>query len=122
MSGRSGNSLALILVGWAWHRDGYGSGTPRLACHHGFRPPPGGWLDEGLLPTVLSMGRECVSYTMSSADLIRELKSAGWQLARVRGSHHVFTNPRRPGILVVPHPRKDLGSGLVRAILRQAGL
>ncbi len=28
----------------------------------------------------------------------------------------------KPGHVSVPHPRKDLGPGLVRAILRQAGL
>lgn len=59
---------------------------------------------------------------MSSADLIRELRKAGWQLARVNGSHHVFTHPQRPGIVVVPHPKKDLGKGLVKAILQQAGI
>jgi predicted RNA binding protein YcfA (HicA-like mRNA interferase family) len=58
----------------------------------------------------------------SSAELIRELRAAGWALARVSGSHHVFTHPQRRGIVVVPHPRKDLGRGLVRAIRQQAGI
>lgn len=59
---------------------------------------------------------------MSSADLISELKTAGWRLARVNGSHHVFTHPLRAGIVVVPHPKKDLGKGLVKAIRQQAGI
>ncbi len=59
---------------------------------------------------------------VKSADLIRELTAAGWLLDRVRGSHHVFKHPGRPGHVVVPHPRKDLGVGLVAAIRRQAGL
>ena len=46
----------------------------------------------------------------------------GWTLKRVRGSHHVFTHPRRPGIVVVPHPKHELGVGLVAAIRKQAGL
>jgi predicted RNA binding protein YcfA (HicA-like mRNA interferase family) len=57
-----------------------------------------------------------------SADLIRELIRAGWALDRVRGSHHVVKHPTRPGIIVVPHPKKDLGGGLVAAIRKQAGL
>jgi predicted RNA binding protein YcfA (HicA-like mRNA interferase family) len=62
-----------------------------------------------------------------SADLIRELTAAGWVLDRVRGdrvrgSHHVFKHPSRPGPVVVPHPKKDLGTGLVAAIRKQAGL
>jgi len=59
---------------------------------------------------------------VSSADLIRELKKAGWRLARVSGSHHVFTHPQRTSIVVVPHPKKDLGKGLVKAIRQQAGI
>ena len=59
---------------------------------------------------------------MKSADLIRELTVVGWRLDRIRGSHHVFVHDLRPGILVVPHPKKDLGKGLVAAIRKQAGL
>lgn len=60
--------------------------------------------------------------TMKSADLIRELAADGWVLDRVRGSHHVFIHPTRPGHVVVPHPKNDLGKGLVAAIRKQAGL
>jgi len=60
--------------------------------------------------------------TMKSADLIRELVAAGWVLDRVRGSHHVFKHPERAGLVVVPHPKKDLGKGLIAAIRKQAGL
>jgi len=60
--------------------------------------------------------------TMKSVDLIRHVKAAGWVLDRVRGSHHVFKHPVRPGHVVIPHPRKDLGIGLVSAIRKQAGL
>lgn len=59
---------------------------------------------------------------MNSADLIRELKARGWELDRTRGSHYVFTHDVHPGIVVVPHPKKDLGKGLVKAIRLQAGL
>ena len=59
---------------------------------------------------------------MSSSDLVRELRAAGRKLARIRGSHHVFRHAGRGGIVVVPHPRKDLGLGLAQAIRQQAGL
>jgi predicted RNA binding protein YcfA (HicA-like mRNA interferase family) len=60
--------------------------------------------------------------TMKSAELIRELQAAGWVLNRVAGSHHVFTHPSKPGHISVPHPKKDLGKGLVHKIKKQAGL
>ena len=59
---------------------------------------------------------------MSSRDLIVELRKVGWVLDRTAGSHHVFKHDLRPGIVVVPHPKKDLGKGLVNAIRKQAGL
>ena len=59
---------------------------------------------------------------MSSQDLIAELKADGWKLDRVSGSHHMFKHPTKPGTVVVPNPKKDLGQGLVKAIRKQAGL
>lgn len=59
---------------------------------------------------------------MKSADLIKEVTKAGWELDRVRGSHHVFKHPTKPGHLTVPHPKKALGKGLVAAIRKQAGI
>jgi len=59
---------------------------------------------------------------VKSADLIREMEKVGWRLDRVRGSHHVFAHPDRSGHVTVPHPKKDLGRGLVAVIRKQAGL
>ena len=59
---------------------------------------------------------------MQSSELIRQLTEAGWQLKRVRGSHHIFKHADFPQTVVVPHPRKDLPPGTVRAIKRHAGL
>lgn len=59
---------------------------------------------------------------MNSQNLIRDLKADGWMLDRVNGSHHVFKHPTKPGVVVVPHPRKDLGKGLVAAIRKSAGI
>ena len=39
-----------------------------------------------------------------------------------RGSHHIFKHPTRKGSIVVPHPKKDLGVGLIAAIRKRAGL
>jgi predicted RNA binding protein YcfA (HicA-like mRNA interferase family) len=59
---------------------------------------------------------------VKGADLTRQLQAAGWMLDRVRGSHHVFRHPAHPNPVVVPHPKKELGRGLVAAIRKQAGL
>lgn len=58
---------------------------------------------------------------MTNADLIRELKGRGFVLVSVRGSHHKYRNPAGVTV-IVPHPRKDLGKGLIVVIRKQAGL
>jgi predicted RNA binding protein YcfA (HicA-like mRNA interferase family) len=55
-----------------------------------------------------------------SRDIIRRLEREGWILTRVTGSHHVFKHPAIRSTVVLPHPKKDLGIGLVRNIYRQA--
>ena len=51
----------------------------------------------------------------------QRLEQDGWQVERVSGSHHVFKHPTRRDTIVLPHPKKDLGPGLVRTIYKQAG-
>ena len=64
----------------------------------------------------------CIIHTINSAEIIKRLQDDGWGLRGVKGSHHVFTHPTKPGHISVPQPRKDLGIGLVNKLLKQAGL
>lgn len=61
---------------------------------------------------------------MTSREFIRELEAAGWKEVRVNGSHHMFKNAAAPqlGTLSVPHPKKELGEGLLKKLRKQAGL
>lgn len=58
---------------------------------------------------------------MNSRDVIRRLVAEGWTLARTKGSHHQYRHPTKPGLVTVPHPKKDLPIGTVRSIAKQAG-
>ena len=68
------------------------------------------------------MYKVCIIYFMNSRKLIKELEANGWELKRVKGSHHQFTHPDFDHSVTVPHPKKDLGKGLISAIRKQAGL
>jgi len=59
---------------------------------------------------------------MNSASIIKQLEKAGWVLRGVKGSHHIYTHPKKSGHITVPHPKKDLGVGLANKLLKQAGL
>lgn len=57
---------------------------------------------------------------MKSREIIRRLIQDGWVLVHIRGSHHQYKHPDRPGRVTVPHPKKDLPIGTVRNIYKQA--
>ena len=59
---------------------------------------------------------------MTARELIQRLERAGWVAARQKGSHRHFKHPDHAFILTVPVHRGELGIGLARAILKQAGL
>ena len=47
----------------------------------------------------------------------------GWQLQRIRGSHHIYTHPGRTEILTVPvHGNQDLKIGTLSKLLKDIGL
>jgi len=58
---------------------------------------------------------------MNSRDVIRRLVTEGWTLARTKGSHNQYQHPTRPGLVTVPHPKRDLPIGTLRSIAKQAG-
>ena len=63
----------------------------------------------------------CIIHTMTSAEVIERLRAHGFLLVSIRGSHHKLRNAVGV-VVVVPHPKKDLGKGLVAAIWKQAGV
>lgn len=59
-------------------------------------------------------------YLRDSRQIIRRLSEDGFTLVSIRGSHQNIVM-RAVGIVILPHPRKDIPVGTVRSIYRQAG-
>jgi predicted RNA binding protein YcfA (HicA-like mRNA interferase family) len=59
---------------------------------------------------------------MNSKELLKALDKDDCVLRGSKGSHHVFNHPRKAGHITVPHPKKDLGTGLIQKLLKQAGI
>ena len=59
---------------------------------------------------------------MNSREIIRAIEKAGWQHVATRGDHWQFKHPSRPGRVTVPHPERDLPTGTLRSIEKQAGV
>ncbi len=73
----------------------------------------------GAIITPLPNERE---KNVNSKEVITRIEKDGWKLVAVRGSHHQFKHPSKPGRVTVPHPKKDLNIKTVKSILKQAGL
>ncbi len=59
---------------------------------------------------------------MNSAEVVKLIQTDGWHLIRISGSHHHFRHAVKPGLVTIPHPKKDLPPGTLNSILKQAGL
>ncbi len=58
---------------------------------------------------------------MKSKDIIKRLTREGWVKVGGKGDHEKFKHPDKPGHVVVPHPRKDMPTGTLKNIFKQAG-
>jgi predicted RNA binding protein YcfA (HicA-like mRNA interferase family) len=60
---------------------------------------------------------------VSGRELARILQRHGWTLARIHGSHHIFTMPGRRERIVIPiHGNQPLKTGLLRSLMKIAEL
>ena len=58
---------------------------------------------------------------VSGREVAKVLQRAGWTLVRWRGSHMILTKEGEEATLSIPD-HKELGRGLLRALLRDARL
>lgn len=54
--------------------------------------------------------------------MVAALRKAGFEVARIKGSHHFLRHPDGRGTVVPVHGGETIGPGLLTAILRDAEL
>jgi len=60
---------------------------------------------------------------VAGKELARAVQRQGWSLARVHGSHHIFVMSGRRERIVIPiHGNRPLKIGLLRSLMKIAGL
>jgi predicted RNA binding protein YcfA (HicA-like mRNA interferase family) len=60
--------------------------------------------------------------SLTSKDLVRILQKKGFLLERSSGSHQLWLHPISRKRAIIPMHNKDLPTGTLHAILKQAGL
>ena len=61
--------------------------------------------------------------SVSGKEFARLLEKHGWELKRVKGSHHVYVKEGNPARISVPiHGNKPLKVGLLKFLMKIAGI
>ena len=60
---------------------------------------------------------------VSGKAFVKVASAHGWQLDRIKGSHHIMTKYGEDAILTIPvHGNKPLKIGLLKALMKQAAI
>ena len=59
---------------------------------------------------------------ISPEKLERVLEKCGFELERIKGSHHFYHNPETKKSASIPFHGKDVPKGLLNEILKEAGI
>ncbi|MEP6465626.1 MAG: type II toxin-antitoxin system HicA family toxin [Parafilimonas sp.] len=59
---------------------------------------------------------------ISSKELIKKIEKKGFAFVRQSGSHAIYKNSEGTKITIPIHGKKDLGKGLLKQIMKDAGL
>jgi predicted RNA binding protein YcfA (HicA-like mRNA interferase family) len=61
--------------------------------------------------------------SVSGKTLCKIIEQHGWKLKRITGSHHIYAKLGEAVILSIPvHSNRDLPTGTLKSILKDAGL
>ncbi|MHB1033801.1 MAG: type II toxin-antitoxin system HicA family toxin [Pirellulales bacterium] len=60
---------------------------------------------------------------VTGEEAVKAFCAAGFVVDRVAGSHHILKHPAKPRRLSIPvHAGRTLGAGLLRSLIKAAGL
>lgn len=61
--------------------------------------------------------------SISGKKLCKVVEKYGWKLARIKGSHYIYSKENISTIIIIPvHGNRDLPLGTLKGILRDTGL
>jgi predicted RNA binding protein YcfA (HicA-like mRNA interferase family) len=55
-------------------------------------------------------------------EIRRIILNDGWKLKTVKGSHHQYVHPEKPGKVTIPYHSGNIAPVIIKSILRQAGI
>jgi len=59
---------------------------------------------------------------MKFQEIERIVLNDGWALKAVKGSHHQYIHPSKPGKVTIPYHTGEIAPVIIKSILKQTGL
>jgi len=59
---------------------------------------------------------------MTFREIEKTVLQDGWYLSSIRGAHHHYRHPKKPGKVTIPKHSGDIHMRVINSIKRQAGL
>ena len=59
---------------------------------------------------------------VTPAQMMKLLQAHGWSVARITGSHFIFSHPDKAIVIPVPNHSRDLRQGTQASIMKAAGI
>jgi predicted RNA binding protein YcfA (HicA-like mRNA interferase family) len=59
---------------------------------------------------------------MKFQEIERTILNDGWTLKTIKGSHHQYVHPIKPGKVTIPCRSGDIALVIIKSILKQAGI
>jgi predicted RNA binding protein YcfA (HicA-like mRNA interferase family) len=59
---------------------------------------------------------------ITGEDAVRAFQQVGYEVDRVRGSHHILKRAESPSLSIPCHKGKTIGPGLLKSLIEAAGL
>lgn len=60
--------------------------------------------------------------SVTGKELVKLLEKNGWELDRIKGSHHIMVREGFAPLSVPVHGKEDLKKGLLNKLMKQGGL
>jgi predicted RNA binding protein YcfA (HicA-like mRNA interferase family) len=57
---------------------------------------------------------------MKFQEIERIILNDGWSLKTIKGSHHQYIHPIKPGKITIPYHSGDIAPVIIKSILKQA--
>ncbi|MFP4562328.1 MAG: type II toxin-antitoxin system HicA family toxin [Spirochaetia bacterium] len=75
-----------------------------------------------MAPALDNTANKLYNDGVTRKELVKMLEKNGWELDRIKGSHHIMVREGSAPLSVPVHGKEDLKKGILNKLMKQGGL